>query len=63
MATVVDAHCISEGSYKETNHYAVSIRGSGIRYKPGDSMGLNPTNDSKLAKETVRIMKVMEKLQ
>ena len=54
MATVVDAHCISEGSYKETNHYAVSIRGSGIRYKPGDSMGFYPANDAKLAKDTVR---------
>ena len=54
MATVVDAHCISEGSYKETNHYSVSIRGSGIRYKPGDSMGFYPANDAKLAKDTVR---------
>ena len=54
MATVVDAHCISEGSYKETNPYAVSIRGSGIRYKPGDSMGFYPTNDENLAKQTVR---------
>ena len=54
MATVVDAHCISEGSYKETNHYAVSIKGSGIRYKPGDSMGFYPTNDVELAKQTVR---------
>ena len=54
MATVVDAHCISEGSYKETNHYAVSIKGSGIRYKPGDSMGFYPTNDIELAKQTVR---------
>lgn len=54
MATVVDAYCISEGSYKETNHYAVSIKGSGIRYKPGDSMGFYPTNDAQLAKDTVR---------
>jgi sulfite reductase (NADPH) flavoprotein alpha-component len=54
MATVVDAYCISEGSNKETNHYVVSIRGSGLRYKPGDSLGFYPTNDSELVKKTIR---------
>jgi sulfite reductase (NADPH) flavoprotein alpha-component len=54
MATVVEAYCISEGSNKETNHYVVSIRGSGLRYKPGDSLGFYPTNDSELVKKTIR---------
>ena len=54
MATVVDGYCISEGSNKETNHYVVSIRGSGLRYKPGDSLGFYPTNDSELVKQTIR---------
>ena len=41
MATVTEAYCISEGSGKETNHYVVSLKGSGIRYKPGDSLAFN----------------------
>ena len=62
MATVVDAHCISEGSYKETNHYAVSIRGSGIRYKHRDSMGFYPTNDEYLAKHTLKAICAKKKV-
>lgn len=54
MATVKDAYCISEGSGKETNHYVISLRGSGIRYKPGDSLGFFPTNDHQLVKDTIR---------
>jgi len=54
MAKIVDAHCISEGSHKETNHYVISIQGSGIRYKPGDSMGFYPTNNHDLVKKTIR---------
>ena len=48
MATVTEAYCISEGSGKETNHYVVSLKGSGIRYKPGDSLGFYPTNNYEL---------------
>ncbi len=54
MAIVTEAYCISEGSGKETNHYVVSLKGSGIRYKPGDSMGFYPTNNYELVKETIR---------
>ena len=54
MATVTEAYCISEGSGKETNHYIVSLKGSGIRYKPGDSLGFYPTNNYELVKETTR---------
>ena len=54
MATVTEAYCISEGSGKETNHYVISLRGSGINYKPGDSLGFYPTNDKELVKQTVR---------
>ena len=54
MATVTEAYCISEGSGKETNHYVISLRGSGIEYKPGDSLGFYPTNDYELVKQTIR---------
>jgi len=54
MATVTEAYCISEGSGKETNHYVVSLKESGIRYKPGDSLGFYPSNNYELVKETIR---------
>ena len=57
MATVKDAYCISEGSGKETNHYVISLKGSGIRYKPGDSLGFYPTNNYELVKQTIRKIK------
>ena len=54
MATVTEAYCISEGSGKETNHYVVSLKESGIRYKPGDSLAFYPSNNYELVKETIR---------
>jgi len=32
------------GSAKETRHFAVSVAGSGLHYKAGDSLGVYPTN-------------------
>ncbi len=32
------------GSAKETRHFAVSLAGSGLHYKAGDSLGVYPTN-------------------
>lgn len=61
MATVTDAYCISEGSGKETNHYVVSLKGSGIRYKPGDSLGFYPINNYELVKQTIRKIKAKKK--
>jgi sulfite reductase (NADPH) flavoprotein alpha-component len=34
-----------EGSQKETRHFVVSLSGSGLHYKAGDSLGVYPTND------------------
>ena len=61
MATVTDAYCISEGSGKETNHYVISLKGSGIRYKPGDSLGFYPINNYELVKQTIRKIKAKKK--
>nr|AIE92317.1 sulfite reductase subunit (cysJ) [uncultured marine group II/III euryarchaeote AD1000_21_F10] len=63
MATVTEAYCISEGSGKETNHYVVSLKDSGIRYKPGDSLGFYPTNNYELVKETIRKIGAKKRIQ
>jgi len=42
---VVDNRLLSgPGSAKETRHFVISTAGSGIKYKPGDSLGIYPTN-------------------
>lgn len=41
------------GSAKETRHFAVSIAGSGLSYKAGDSLGVFPTNRPEEVEEIV----------
>jgi len=36
------------GSDKETRHLELSIEGSGLEFKPGDSLGIYPENDPRL---------------
>jgi sulfite reductase (NADPH) flavoprotein alpha-component len=36
------------GSNKETRHLELSLEGSGLSYKPGDSLGIYPENDPEL---------------
>ncbi|MCM3584381.1 assimilatory sulfite reductase (NADPH) flavoprotein subunit [Mesobacillus maritimus] len=36
------------GSNKETRHLELSLEGSGLTYKPGDSLGIYPENDPEL---------------
>ena len=35
---------MTEGSKKETRHFELSLRDSGLQYEPGDSLGVLPTN-------------------
>ena len=41
------------GSAKETRHFVVSLAGSGLHYKAGDSLGVFPTNPSVLVSEVL----------
>ncbi len=44
-ARVTENRLLSKpGSTKETRHVVVSLAGSGLHYKPGDSLGVFPTN-------------------
>jgi sulfite reductase (NADPH) flavoprotein alpha-component len=45
QARVTENRLLSKpGSGKETRHFVVSLAGSGLRYKAGDSLGIYPTN-------------------
>ena len=44
-ARLTDSRLLNKpGSAKETRHFAVSLAGSGLRYKAGDSLGVFPEN-------------------
>jgi len=44
------------GSEKETRHFVVSIAGSGLHYKAGDSLGVYPTNRHAEVEELLRLL-------
>lgn len=44
------------GSAKETRHFAVSIVGSGMTYKAGDSLGVYPTNRTSEVDELLQLL-------
>lgn len=41
------------GSEKDTRHHEISLAGSGLRYTPGDALGLVPTNCHLLVEELI----------
>lgn len=44
------------GSEKETRHLELSLEGSGLRYEPGDSLGIYPENHPRLVSELIETM-------
>jgi sulfite reductase (NADPH) flavoprotein alpha-component len=45
-----------EGSPKDTRHYEIDLRGSGMTYEPGDSLAVLPTNDLALVEEVLKAL-------
>lgn len=45
------------GSHKETRHIELSLEGSGLSYKPGDCLGIFPSNDPDLVDAILTEMK------
>ncbi len=43
-----------EGSQKETRHLSLSLVGSGLKYEPGDALGVFPMNCPELVDEVLR---------
>jgi sulfite reductase (NADPH) flavoprotein alpha-component len=44
------------GSNKETHHLELSLTGSGLTYKPGDSLGIYPENDPVLVEQLLDVL-------
>jgi sulfite reductase (NADPH) flavoprotein alpha-component len=47
----------SAGSSKDTRHIEISIAGSGFDYKPGDALGVMPSNDSSVVSQILSRLK------
>jgi sulfite reductase (NADPH) flavoprotein alpha-component len=44
----VNRKLTADGSNKDTRHFEIDLRGSGLEYEPGDSLGILPSNDPAL---------------
>lgn len=54
-ARIVENRLLTKpGSHKETRHFVVDIRGSGLTYQPGDSLGAYPSNRPKEVDEILQ---------
>lgn len=52
LAPILDVHHVTgEGSAKEVNHVAFSLKDSGLTYTAGDALSVMPTNDPTLVAE------------
>ena len=47
-------HLMTEGSDKETRHFELSLKESGIGYEPGDSLGVLPVNCSEVVSDLLQ---------
>ena len=57
MATVTAVSALhGEGAPKDTRHAVIDLSGSGITYKPGDSLGIYPQNDPGLVAALVSVV-------
>jgi sulfite reductase (NADPH) flavoprotein alpha-component len=53
-APILDSFTLNgRGSDKVTRHVELSLQDSGIRYRPGDSLGILPQNDPRLVAELI----------
>ena len=56
-ARITDHRLLNQpGSAKETRHFAVSLAGSGLHYKAGDSLGVFPANRPEEVAELLRLL-------
>ncbi len=53
---LVNRALCAPGSAKDTRHYVLSLAGSGLRYEPGDVLGLLPENAPAAVEEILRAL-------
>jgi sulfite reductase (NADPH) flavoprotein alpha-component len=53
---LVNRKLTGEGSEKDTRHYEICLRGSGLTYEAGDALGIMPTNSPELVDEILKAL-------
>ena len=53
---LVNRRLNSPDSEKDTRHFEISLKGSGLTYEVGDSMAVYPTNDPELVDEILEAL-------
>src|SRR5438046_1997415 len=53
---VVNRRLSSDDSNKDTRHFEVDLTGWGLKFEPGDSVAVYPTNDPTLVNEILRAL-------
>jgi sulfite reductase (NADPH) flavoprotein alpha-component len=53
---VVNRKLTGEGSEKDTRHFEISLKGSGLTYEAGDALGIMPTNSPELVDEILEAL-------
>jgi sulfite reductase (NADPH) flavoprotein alpha-component len=62
LASVKERYSLSKpGSQKKTQHLVLDLRGSGITYAVGDSIGVFPRHDPELVQKTLQALKATGK--
>ncbi|HET9857289.1 MAG TPA: sulfite reductase subunit alpha [Chthoniobacterales bacterium] len=53
---VVNRRLSSDDSEKDTRHFEIDLAGWGLKFEPGDSVAVYPTNDPNLVNEIIRAL-------
>jgi sulfite reductase (NADPH) flavoprotein alpha-component len=55
-ALAVNRRLTAGSSNKDTRHFEIDLRGSGLAYEPGDSLGILPANDPELVEAILGVL-------
>ncbi|MGE8549235.1 MAG: assimilatory sulfite reductase (NADPH) flavoprotein subunit [Alcaligenes sp.] len=59
LATVLQSQPITgRGSSRDIRHYELSLEGSGLKYQPGDALGVWPTQNENLVQAVIQTLKL-----
>lgn len=61
LATIKERYCLNPDSEKETYHFVIDLKGSGIEYKVGDCLGIYAQNDPVTVKSLLSELKATGK--
>src|SRR5438309_1208511 len=62
LANIKERYTLTKlGSLKNTQHLVLDLKGSGLRYEVGDSIGIFPQHDAELVNKTLQALRATGK--